>query len=232
MKLLAHTGMAFLFGMALSGVVAAAPVVYSDEATFRAAAGSTTTYGFETHSVVEATNLASPVLASDLDNSFQLAYANLNGFQIIDDGAEPGLADGTHSLFTHSMAGAPDYTLTFSDFGGVNGSITAFGFTITDFASNIGADIVTISYDTGNLSDLLLMTGVQGDYAQNFIGLIVDAADAFMSITLTFTDVQSGMQWFDEIIFSSPTGVPEPATLALLGIALAGLAFRRRKRAT
>ena len=222
-------GTAVLFTQAI-----AAPVVHHNEAAFRAAGGATTTYGFETNGVVEGVDLASPVPASDLDNNFRLDYTNLNAFQIIDSAADPGVVDGTHSLFTHSQfaAGISNYQITFSNFGGSNESITAFGLTITDFASNLSANDppVSITYDTGGLSGTLLsIAGGQAEYTQNFIGLTVDPVDAFASITLTLNDNLSGFQSFDEVIYSR-TQIPEPGSLALLGLGLAGLSVLRRRR--
>lgn len=206
-------------------MTANAATIYNDEAVFRAAAGPTTTYGFETHGVTEGTYLPSPLSASQLDNNFDLAYTNLNAFEIIDNGAAPGVADGTHYLFTHSVYPASNYTLTFSNFGGSNAGITAFGLTITDFASNI-TDTVTIAYDTGSLSGTLLtITGPQPDYTQNFVGLTVDSADTFTSITLTLNDNLSGFQDFDEVIYSDVTPIPEPSTIILLALIMLGMGF-------
>lgn len=212
MKRLVYVIALMVCGVVLAAPVVAAAVTYSDEALFRAAAGSTGTYGFETHSLIEEHDYyldeSPPVTsftAAQLDNSFDLAYTNLNSFKLWDDAGSPGVADGAHFVSTHSVAppSATDYTLTFSNFGGSSASITVFGLTVTDFASNI-TDTVTITYDAGGLTGTLLsVTGGQPDYTQNFVGLTVDGADAFDSITLTFNDNTSGMQYFDEVIYSS-----------------------------
>jgi len=200
-------------GVALSAPVAAAPIIFNDEAAFRVAAARApapvTTYGFETHGLVEGAELAfsSPLAASQLDNRFGLAYTNLNGVSI-DNTGPPGAADGTRSLFTNSVD-APNYTLTFSNFGGSNASITAFGLTITDFASSLTVNDppATITFDTGGLAGTLLtVAGGQPGFTQNFVGLTVDGVDAFPSITLTLNDNLSGMQWFDEVIYSQTEG--------------------------
>jgi PEP-CTERM motif len=207
--------------VAVSGVgpAQAAATVFNDEAAFRAAAGPITTYGFETHTLAHSTDLASPLLAGQLDNSFGLAYSGLNAFQIVDDAADPNVVDGTHFLFTHSSAAVPNYTLTFSNFGGINAAVTAFGLTVVDFASNI-QDPVTITFDTGALAGTLLsVVGGQPDYTQNFVGLTVDPGEAFASITLTLNDIGSGFQSFDKVLFSEQqAAIPEPATLLLIGL--------------
>lgn len=227
-----HVVTAILSGMAFALPAAAAPIIYNNEAAFRAAAGLVTSYGFEVHNLAESAELTSPLAAGDLDNHFDLAYTNLNSFQIIDNAAAAGVADGTHYLFTHSQATAPNYTLTFSNFGSANNSITAFGLTLTDFASNLTANdpVATITYTAGALAGTLLTVFAgQPDYTQNFIGLTVDPADAFTSITLTLNDNLSGFQDVDEIIYSSTAAAPAPGTAALLGLGLCTFIFRRNK---
>jgi len=231
MKHFPYTIAIIIGGVSLSTTAAAFPVVYSDEAVFRAAAGPSTTYGFETHGVVEGAELAfsSPLSASQLDNNFDLAYTNFNGFSVFDNGAAQGVADGIHYLFTHSVGIASNYTLTFSNFGDSNANITAFGLTITDFASNI-TDLATITYNTGSLTGTLLsIIGGQPDYTQNFVGLTVDSGDALSTITLTINDNLSGFQDFDEVIYSQATAVPEPGTFVFLGFSVLGFARRRNK---
>lgn len=224
-------------GVSLSTSTSAATVVYNDKAAFQAAAGATTTYGFETHGVVEGDDLLSPVPASQLDNNFDLAHTNLNAISIEDNAAAPGVVDGTHYLFTHSVAPpfASDYTLTFSNFSGSNNEITAFGLTITDFASFLTEEDgpVTITYDTGTMTGTLLsILGGQPPFTQNFVGLTVDSVDAFTSITLTMNDNLSGFQDFDEVIYSQATSVPVPESdtsmLAFLGLGLGAIKFRKQ----
>ena len=224
-----------IIGVLISRTATAIPTTYSDEALFRVDAAPTITYGFETHGFTETGShtgdLASPLSASDLDNNFDLAYTNLNAFDIWDDAGSVWLTEGTHYLWTHSVPTA-NYTLTFSNFDGSNAAVTAFGLSIIDFASGI-TDPVTITYDAGGLTgNLLTVPAGQSDYTQNFLGLIVDSTEAFTTITLTMNDNLSGMQSFDEIIYSQAAPIPEPSTIVLFGIGFFGILVYvcRRKR--
>jgi hypothetical protein len=177
--------------------------VYTSEVEFRAAAGPTLTYGFETHGLSEDVNdlVPSPVPASDFAGNFGIAYTNLNGFNVAYQPGGSCNADGDRSLFTHSVV-ADDYSLTFFDFGGENRSVTAFGLTVCDFASGL-SDPVSISYDTGTESGVMLVVpSGQPDYTSNFVGVVVCPGSAFDSITLTFDDNASGFQQFDEVIYA------------------------------
>jgi hypothetical protein len=214
----------------VTGSAIAGPTIYNDEAAFRAAAGTVSTYGFEVHGLAESTDIPSPVAAANLDNAFELAHTGLNAFQIVDNAGSSFGAEGTHFLFTHSQAGAQSYTLTFSTFGGVGAPIVAFGLTVVDFASNIQTP-AAIGYSAGAFSGtLLFVPGGQPDYTQNFVGLIVAPAEAFSSITLTLDDLSSGFQSFDEVIFARQAAIGEPSTVALVVIAALLLLVRRMRR--
>lgn len=192
------------------------PGVFADKAVFQAAAGTTTTYGFEVHGLSEDPNdlVPSPVPHGDLDGNFDLAYTNLNAFNIVHSPTGACTVDGVKNLFTHSVV-ASNYTLTFSNFGGANGEITAFGLTVCDFATGL-TEPATITYDTGTHSGTLLEvpSGQPAD-AKNFVGLVVCPSAAFSSITLTFDDNYSGFQWFDEVIYTTVDVPPPDPTIKL-----------------
>lgn len=202
---------------------------FNDEQAFRTAAGLATEYGFEVNGLSENVNdlPPSPVPASDFDNHFDIAYTNLNGFNVANSPGSTCNADGVKSLFTHSVGAANDYTLTFSNFANSGQAITAFGLTVCDFASNI-SEPVEITYDTGTRSGTLLMVpSGQPDFSLNFVGIVVKPDDAFTSITLTLDDNMSGFQNFDEVIY---TPLPEPGFLLSLAAGVAGVAALARLR--
>jgi len=200
--------------------------VFNDELAFRAAAGLVTAYGFEINGLSENVNdlPTSPVLASNFDNHFDIAYTNLNGFNVSNNPGSICNADGVKSLFTHSVGAASNYSMTFSNFGNAGQLATAFGLTVCDFASSISGP-ATITYDTGTRSGTLLtIPSGQPDFSLNFVGIVLSPADAFSSITLTFDDNLSGFQNFDEVI------VPEPALCLSIGTSVVGLAVLARHR--
>jgi len=200
---------------------------FDDELAFRAEAGVVTTYGFEVNGLSENVNdlPPSPVPASDFDGHFDIAYTNLNGFNVANSPGSSCNTDGVKSLFSHSVV-ASDYTLTFSNFGNAGQAITAFGLTVCDFASNISVP-AEITYDTGTRSGTLLaVPNGQPDFSLNFMGLVVKPSDAFTSITLTFDDNLSGFQNFDEVIYA-----PEPSFLGGIAAAMGFLGLLARRRA-
>jgi hypothetical protein len=97
---------------------------------------------------------------------------------------------------------ADDYSLTFSNFGGADRRITDFGLSVCDFANGL-SEPARITYNTGTESGTLLpVPSGQPPYTSNFVGVVVCPEAAFDTITLTFDDNASGMQWLDEVIYS------------------------------
>jgi hypothetical protein len=97
------------------------------------------------------------------------------------------------------------------DFGLVFDAI----LTVYDGAANLGSVIVTSNAN---------------DFADQFIGLSSTVAFDRVEISYERPEAQSLGIYLDDFRLGAPATVPEPASLALLGVGFAGLAAMRRRK--
>jgi len=143
------------------------------------------------------------------------------------------LEDGFYvtGFSSKTLIAAADATLPTAmvvDFSGSGVNAVGFDFYVFNHPDFITSAITYISIY--GLGDVLLdtQTVMSSDVGPAFFGVSSDA-DKIMSIQI-LGDVPGYYEWegIDNVAF--PSAVPEPTTLALMGLGLAGIGFARKKR--
>ena len=140
--------------------------------------------------------------------------------------------EGLHAASNYLFDGgnASSFTVLFST------PVYGAGLYVIDYFNPVGNNPLTVeAFDAANMS-LGLYSSVAANFQQNnlyFMGVTSSAGDI---AKLVFTDVNSetgDTTGIDNVVFATGTGnnVPEPGALALVGLALAGLALTRRRKA-
>jgi len=211
------TYLALLTLLAFGNSAVAGLIVYDDRALFEADNAGLANEDFENANLASGTATAfAGTLNSLTNNSIFAAGSVIDGFSLVPEvgfvyvGNDFG---GVPTVGVSSDSFAADINILFDP------DVTAVGLDLFGFADNFVVTWTVTFNDNVTIGSTIVTT-------PGFFGVFTSSG----MISSLFLDKPDSGGVIDNLTFGTPTVVPEPGTLALLGIGLFGMGLARRKK--